>query len=387
MYRLALSIFLGLIVSPGLMAQEPANPEEGFELMRQLATAGDYGPARQLGYQLLAENNDYHDVALYLARVHGWESQFDSAYLLVDRVISMEPELYEAYKTCVDLAFWENNNVRLNDCATKALSLKPGSEEIIDKLTKAQQNTESGLEHPEVFVHYTYDHFTIPYVRNWHMISAGGQIPLGPVLLIPCINGGFHPGTARPATDIQFNLDGYLTLGRKNYALLGYGYSPDGNLNYLPVHRAVAEIWQVLPRGFGLSAGMRYFYWEDHFTFLSVSVEKYAGSYWFSLRNYLFFKDLGVSSSHYLTARRYFESKFHYLGLTLGYGTAPDEPLLVVTDLDRLNAASCRIQYSRQLSALLRISAMAGYGYEEYADQSYRNRFDLKLGTFIRLRQ
>ena len=100
------------------------------------------------------------------------------------------------------------------------------------------------------------------------------------------------------------------------------------------MHRAAAEIWQTLPRGFSLSAGVRYFYWDQSFTFLTFSAEKYAGNYWFSLRNYLFFKDYGVSASWYLSARRYFATRYDHLTITLGYGTAPDEPVVVVSDLD-----------------------------------------------------
>ncbi|MCP4314064.1 MAG: YaiO family outer membrane beta-barrel protein [Bacteroidetes bacterium] len=363
-----------------------ANPEQGFELMRQLAVDGDYGTAKQLGYKLCGEHGNYYDVALYLARIHGWESSFDSAYLVLDEVISKEPELYEAYKTCVDLAYWENNRTRLEDCADKALELEPGSEEILEKLNRAAQQNESQVDKPEVFLHYSYDHFSMPYVRNWHMLTAGGQIPFEYGTLIPYINGGYHAGNNTPSTDLQLNLDVYLTLGKKNYALLGYGFSPNGVLNYLPRHRAAAEIWQALPKGFGLSAGMRYFYWDSHFTFLTFSAEKYAGNYWFSFRNYLFFKELGVSGSYYLTGRRYFASKNDHLTLTLGYGTAPDEPLLVISDLDRLNSASCRIEYSKQLSPLLRMIAGIGYGYEEYMDQTYRNRIDMKLGCYFRIK-
>jgi YaiO family outer membrane protein len=130
---------------------------------------------------------------------------------------------------------------------------------------------------------------------------------------------------------------------------------------------------------------MRYFYWDESFTFLTLSVEKYLGEYWFSFRNYLFFKDYGVSASFYLTAKRYFGPIFNYLSLTAGYGTAPDEPLLVVSDLDRLNALSIRAEGSYQISQRVRIAGMIGYANEEYADRLFRNRFDLKIGAYYRI--
>lgn len=386
------SAFLSILISffclvlQGQDMPAYSNPEQGFELMRQLATEGDYSRAKEIGYEILDEQEDYYDAALYLARIHGWESDFDSAYQVLDRVILNAPELFEAYQTCVDLAYWQNNLIRLEKCAEKALELEPGSEEILEKLNKVRQASLVEVEQPEVFLQYSYDHFSKPYVRNWHMLTAGGQIPFKYGTLIPYINGGYHAGSST-ASDVQLNLDAYLTLGKKNYALLGYGFSADGNVNYLPVHRAAAELWQVLPKGFGVSAGLRYFYWDQHFTFLTISAEKYAGNYWFSFRSYLFFKELGVSGSYYLSGRRYFASRNDHLTLTLGYGTAPDEPLVVITDLDRLNAASCRIDYSKQISPLIRMAAGLGYGYEEYEDSEYRNRINMKLAWYFRIKK
>lgn len=362
-----------------------SHPEEGFALMRQMATDRDYQSAKQIGYSLLEENGAYHDAALYLARIHGWEASYDSAYLVLDQVIAQAPELFEAYQTCVDIAYWENNWQRLEECADRAVELEPDSAGIFDHYRQAQ-HSESRQEWPEIFGHYSYDHFALPYVRNWHMLTAGGKIPVKPGTLVPYLNAGYQGAGEDAAGDIQLNLDAYLNIGTKTYAMVGYGFSPRGAINYLPGHRAAAEIWRSLPLGFGLSAGLRYFYWDQHFTFLTFSAEKYAGSYWFSLRNYLFFKEYGVSTSWYLSARRYFDTRFNYLNLTLGYGTAPDEPVTVVTDLERLNAVSVRVELSKQVSPLVRMVGMVGYSYEEYYDQLYRNRIDLRVGCYFRIK-
>jgi len=373
-----------------LLAQESslqADPEKEFARMRELAVAGDYSAAKLLGQVLLEEQKNYFDVALYLARIYGWESNFDSAYLVLDRVMEQVPELYEAYEVCADLAYWQNNLDRLKACELQAAELKPDSAGLFERYRVALQQPRSRSKQTEIFAHYSYDHFAVPYVRNWHMLTAGGELPFKYGTLIPSLNGGFFAGDLAQKTDLQINLDAYLTLGKKNYALLGYGFSPNGEVNFFPGHRGAAELWQVLPLGFALSAGMRYFYWDQHFTFLTVSAEKYAGNYWFSFRSYLFFKDYGVSGSYYLSARRYFASKFDHLTLTLGYGTAPDEPILVVSDLDRLNALSGRLAFSKRISPAVRILTMAGYAWEEYADQEFRHRIDFRVGAYFAIRK
>lgn len=387
-----LSIFITLLVSTlsQVYAQdipESNNPEVAFARMRDLAAEGDYTGAKQIGYALLEKDGDYFDAALYLARIHGWESRFDSAYLVLDEVIAKDPELYEAYEICADLAYWENNLVRLDSCEELAGAIKPDSAGLFESYRAALQQQRPQSKQPEIFALYTYDHFSVPYVRNWHMLTAGGEIPFKQGTLIPYVNGGFSAMAPAPNTDIQINTDAYLVLGKRNYAMLGYGFSPNGDVDYFPGHRAAAEVWQSLPKGFAISAGMRYFYWDQNFTFLAFSAEKYAGNYWFSFRNYLFFKDYGVSGSYYLSARRYFDSKFHYLTLTVGYGTAPDEPITVISDLDRLNALSGRLEYSRKVSPGVRLNFMMGYAREEYVVEEYRNRFDLRIGAYFLIKK
>jgi YaiO family outer membrane protein len=369
-------------------SQQTADPEEEFARMRELAVNGDYTGAKQIGYDLLETYETYHDVALYLARIHGWESNFDSAYMLLDRVMLMSPELYEAYSTCVDLAYWENNLEKLDECAARATEIEPDSAGAFDDYMLALQQSAPQPLQTQIFGIYSYDHFAQPYVRNWHMLTVGAEIPVKSTTLIPSVNAGYQASTNNnPSSDLQFNLDAYITIGRLNYALLAYGFSPDGEIDYFPGHRAAAELWQALPKGFGLSAGVRFFYWDEDFTFLTFSLEKYAGKFWFSFRNYLFFKEPGVTGSYYLTTRRYFDSRYDFISLTLGYGTAPDEPIDIVTDLERLNAASARFEFSKKVSQGIRLMGMVGYSYEEYFEQEYRNRYDFRLGAYFAIKK
>jgi YaiO family outer membrane protein len=372
-----------------LVAQDDQlpNPESEFARMRELAGSGDYAAVKKIGHELLEEHADYFDVALYLARVYGWENSFDTAYMILDEVIEEAPELYEAYETCADLAYWENNMERLDSCAAQAAELAPDSAGVFERYKAALQQSRPQPRQTEIFGFYSFDHFSVPYVRNWHMLTAGAEIPFKYGTLIPSLNGGWQAGAEAPATDLQINLDAYLTFGKTTYGLLGYGFSPNGSVDYFPGHRAAAEVWQSLPLGFALSAGMRYFYWDQNFSFLTFSAEKYAGNYWFSFRNYLFFKDYGVSGSYYLSAKRYFETRYDYLMLTMGYGTAPDEPIDVVSDLERLNAATARIEFSKKITPAIRLLTMAGYAWEEYADQEYRNRFDLRVGAYFAIKK
>ena len=386
MQRILIVFTLIVVTLPSLQAQDSVqrnSPEEEFARMRKLASAGDYDGAKQIGYDLLKDNEEYYDAALFLARIHGWESSFDSAYMLIDRVLAGDPGLYEAYETCADLAYWENNLGKLDSCARGAVEIEPDSAARFERYRLAIQQSVPRSSQKNIFAWYSYDHFSVPYQRNWHMLTAGAELPIKQGTLIPSLNAGYFAGNLPQKTDLQFNLDAYLTLGKKNYTMLGYGFSPGGDINFFPVHRGAAELWQILPRGFALSAGLRYFYWDRHFTFLTVSGEKYAGNYWFSLRSYIFSKDYGISASYYLSARRYFDNEFNHLTLILGYGTSPDEPILVVSDLDRLRAVSGRIAFTKFVSRKVGLNAMVGYAWEEYTREEYRHRIDARIGAYI----
>lgn len=379
-------LFLFLFL-PGIRAQHEAPAErdtvEPFEQMRKEAGSGAYGQAKRIGWSLLEEDPGYFDVALYLARIYGWEGKFDSAYAILNPLPEDKGMRAEAYRTLIDLAYWENDWRSMAEYAGKALELEPDSAVFREKYLLARKLLSSGDTFPEVFAGYSFDHFREPYSRNWHMATLGGMIPVGPGKIIPSVNVGYLAGSTSP-TALQLNLDLYLNLGKKKTMMAGYGFSPGGEKQLLPAHRAALEIWQVLPAGFALSAGTRFFYWDRPFTFLTFSGEKYAGQYWLSFRNYLFFKDYGVSGSYYLTARRYFDHRYKSLSATLGYGTAPDEPLAILTDLERLRAVSLRLGYSWLFWDRFRMEASSGYAREEYESGLQRNRLDMKITFYFR---
>jgi hypothetical protein len=59
---------------------------------------------------------------------------------------------------------------------------------------------------------------------------------------------------------------------------------------------------------------------------------------------------------------------------------------VVVSDLDRLNALSFKLGYSKQLNPGVRFDVTLGYAYEEYADQQYRNRYDFRTGFYFTIK-
>ncbi|MCJ7717793.1 MAG: tetratricopeptide repeat protein, partial [Anaerolineales bacterium] len=181
--RISISLFIFLVFCLNqVVAQElqllTPTPEEQFALMRTQAQEGNYPEAKSIGQRILEKNPDYFDVAIYIARIYGWETNYDSAYLILEDVLLKEPDLFEAHETLVDLAYWENDWFKLEQYAARAMELEPDSEAMKEKYLLAKSMQGSSQDAPELFLHYSYDHFGVPYIRNWHMLTVGANVPM-----------------------------------------------------------------------------------------------------------------------------------------------------------------------------------------------------------------
>jgi YaiO family outer membrane protein len=226
---------------------------------------------------------------------------------------------------------------------------------------------------------YSFDSFSEPYRRFWQVYKAGALHDFSWGKGTAALNIGNITSrneiTVR-ATELQAEVEAYPKISSKNYAYLAYAYSPG---SYFPRHRAAAEVWQVLPHSWAVSAGLSYYYFDRNIFIAGTSAEKYAGKYWFSVKAFIYFKDKGPTTSAYLNIRRYFNDD-DYLQISAGTGTAPDEPFDIQTDIMRLSATGFRVSYFKKLNNEITFRIGAGYSSEEYAEKLWRNRFEGNVG-------
>jgi YaiO family outer membrane protein len=323
-------------------AQQMSDPEAEYARVRAMALDGKLDSAAIRGRILVNEFPEYGDARILLGRILAWGKQYTRAAAVVDTLLSTEPGNADALSLKRDIIQWAKDN------QTESTGLRAG---------------------------YLFDTFREPYKRFWQVFNAGAEHRFGWGLAAADLNiGNAIIGEPSPdnATEWQIAAEAYPKFSSKNYAYLAYAYSPG---NYFPTHRAAAEVWQVLPAGWAASAGMNYYYFNRNIYIALASVEKYSGRYWFSLKGYLYFKDNGVTTSGYLNIRRYF-TDINYLQFTLGAGTAPDEPFDIQTDLMRYSAYSARVTWNRLIAPRLTMRIGAGYSYEEYENNVWRNRFE-----------
>lgn len=342
----ALILFItGLVVSAPAFSQEIPDPEAEYARIRAEAFEGKYDTAATDARKLIKSFPSYGDARILLGRILAWQKDYADAAAVIDTLLMTEPANQDALSAKSDIIRWSKEN---------------------------------RLESTGIRTGYLFDTFREPFERFWQIFSAGAEHRFNWGLAAADLNiGNAVIGEPIPdnATEWQLEGEAYPKLSGKNYAYLDYAFSPGV---YFPRHRAAIEVWQVLPAGWAVSAGMNYYYFNRNIFIALASVEKYLGRYWLSLKGFLYFKEHGLTTSEYFTARRYFND-VNYLQLTLGAGTAPDEPWDIQTDLMRLHAYSARVMYNVSLAPRLIMKIGTGYSYEEFSENIWRNRFEGNL--------
>ncbi|HOO98927.1 MAG TPA: YaiO family outer membrane beta-barrel protein, partial [Bacteroidales bacterium] len=339
-------------ITGNLHSQEITNPESEYLLIRAMAFDGKLDSAAAGARKLVKAFPDYGDARILLGRILAWKHDYQNASAVIDTLLLKEPDNADALSAKRDITLWSKDNTAV------VTDIRAG---------------------------YQFDQFSKPYTRFWQVFKAGaghkfnwGQASAG-------INiGHVNIGDPDPdvATEVQIEAEAWPHLSDKNYAFFAYAFSPG---TYFPRHRAAAELWQVLPAGWALSAGMNYYYFDRSAFIALASVEKYVKQFWFSVKGFIYFKDDGPTTSVYLNARRYFNN-IDYLQITLGTGTAPDEPFDIQADLARLSATSIRLAWNTSLTDKLVMRLGTGYSREEYAENVRRNRFEGGVSFIYALR-
>ncbi len=335
-------LFLSFVRILPAIAQDDKDPEAEFQRIRTIAFSGDYTTAAAEARKLVNRYPSYGDARILLGRILAWQKDYKDAAAVIDTLLLAEPGNEDALSARRDISLWSKENTPV---AT------------------------------DVRVGYFFDTFKEPWDRYWQVFSIGGghKFNWGPASAGINIGNLIAGGPQSVDTkELQVEADAYPRLSDKNYAYLSYAYSPG---SYFPKHRAAIELWQILNSGWALAAGLNYYHFNKDYFIANVSVEKYITKYWLALKGYVYFKDNGPTTSFYLNVRRYFNDR-DYLQLTLGTGTAPDEPFDIQEHLMRLSANSIRLACNKIISSRITLRFNAGYSREEYRADTWRNRFD-----------
>lgn len=375
--------------------------DELYDKAEEEAKAGNWRHARQLSREVLSEDPDYFAASLLVAQTYAWENRFDSARIVTQQLQASHPNNYDLLDLTVSIEIW---NRKYKDALSKvgtALTMYPKDENFLYKKAwiqylskdyKAALQTLNELfevnpDHEEgnelfkrimqnhryrdyVFVEEYFEYFKTPYLSRKLITSAGLSKWTRHGTYIARVNAGERLPYESMA--YQFEAEAYQQLFPTNYLLLNYAYSPN---DFFPEHRGAFEFFQRLPKGFEVSLGTRFLYWND-FTWI------YTGSVsWMKNKNYLAFRpffnynDSRWIDSYNLTYRRYFTEKEDYLYATVGFGSYSDD--FIQFNDNPGNSYMAQLGVLKFITVRWFLLASVGYAY----DDGYRNRFQAQAGV------
>ena len=375
-FSILLVIFFLPVLTPCILAQViPDNHEAAFDTIRTIAFDGRLEEAEIMARQLVKENPGYGDAVVLLARIIAWQERYNTAIKMLDSLLIEQPGHEDAKIARETINEWLQSS---SDTA----ALPPDSYVIGAREGGGRPEilNDTAAKALDIHLGYNFDTFNQPYHRFWQIFRVGAEYKTGIGPVLGTVNfGNLHADVDNGIvkTGIQAQAEFWPKISERTYAWLAYAYSP---FAYFPRHRAAGEFWYNLNKGWVLSAGASYYYFEQDIVIPTISVEKYTGNYWLSARTYIHLKDAGTTSSIFLTARRYFNN-IDYIQLTAGAGTAPDEPWDLAADLDRQRAIAFKLAVNKKLSKDFTVKCSVGYSREEYSYEQRRNRFE----TFVNI--
>ncbi|WP_339611431.1 YaiO family outer membrane beta-barrel protein, partial [uncultured Planktosalinus sp.] len=141
-------------------------------------------------------------------------------------------------------------------------------------------------------------------------------------------------------------------------------------------------------KGWEVDIGFRYTYVaKNNIPAGIVGVGKYFGSYWIHLRSFFQEQNKNVYPALTLTTRYYYNTRFDYVNFILGYGTSPDERVILADLNERVDLNSYRagLGYFRQFGKHFIIGLQLVFNRQEYIEDNWQNEFETFFMLHYRL--
>lgn len=338
------------------MAQEDTasfDSDKLYAVGRELAFNGQRTQARKWLKAALVKSPGYLEIKIFMARTYAWDKQRDTALVLLDEVLAIEPKNLDATYAKCDVLYWDENYVGALDFADKQLKYYATDEQLLIKKAKAlislgfnveaanlleqvlqlnpnNEEAKALLESIKadqlkntVSLSYTIDHFGKIFGNaHYQFLQYGRRTKYGSLI------GRINTSQRFDTSGIQPELDFYPTFGKGFYGYLNYGVSGTA---LFPKHRIGVELYKNLPLRLEASVGMRYLYFDPTSVvrIYTATVGWYVGNWWLSARTFITPDNITNSFSRSLTflGRRYFKNAQNYVGVIANIGFSPDANL------------------------------------------------------------
>lgn len=370
------------------------------------ARGQNYSEAIDDAEKVLEADPERYDVMVFTANVHAWEGNYDKALEYIDQAWQINPGHKELYDSWLNILLWKGDYRALLDKVTVALEHEyPDSQNLALKKMLAYKGLgryPEGIEYAEnnstildsAAIRAIYNEMIMLDRQNilsafYSMDVFGGNNP--EPFHLAYLDYGFRIDRHTLLTrfnyahrfnvyDLQLETDYYHVFNNGHYLYANYGIGINKRL--FPEHRGGLEYYFPVNRGLEASLGGRYFYGGSKSVYIATGhVGKYFPNLWMALRPFYVFGEGGNAMTTVFNVRHFRNNPINYWGVEIAYGNSPDERYSVDPSFEllRLNTYRMKIEKNLKIGPINELKVSAGYAYEEYIVDAFRDRFLIEL--------
>ena len=370
----------------------------------------DYFKAKKIAHQCLKVAPNYLDFHIALGRIHKNEKNIDSARYYFQHVIDANPKYKEAFVYLSKTELDTKNNEAALTTINKGIAIYPEDKELY--LVKLQviyneENTKKSIEYLEFlstkypedlelnnqlrelkssiksnrvgtgysFTGFSRDNYgpwhlsNINYLKQFDKFSLGGRVSyIDRRVDGSSINSGY-----------LYEIESYFKTSKKSYSFANVGF---GDKNVFPEFRFMYSYYLTLGKGFETEIGYRYNQQQDIKLSSGIfALGKYFKNNWINLRTSFLISEPKLYPSFTSTFRHYYNTKYDYFSINLGYGTSPDERETLTQFQDRIALTSYRFGagYSKLFAKKYVIGVNTGFNNQEYFPEKFQNEYNISI--------
>lgn len=408
MKKILLFIFFNFFLGLSVFGQKIDTDSLLVKTFYEINTSKNYSKAIQLSQLGIKNAPDYLDFYVALGRSYMLTKKIDSSRICFNHVIDKNPKYKEAFIYLAKLEIEEKNAPNAINTIDKALTFYPEEKEFyllklqainvekeesksfsyLNFLTK-KYPSDSDLQQQfidlksksvsdQFGINYNFTTFSRTGVGPWHLLGLQYVRARKKITLIGRVNYADRRAFGNSiGSGVQYEFETYFKNNNKSYSYAGLAYSKD---IVFPKIRLSYSYFYNFSKGWEGDIGMRYTKTIDKELYAGVfGIGKYIGSYWLNLRTYLQSDASKIRPALTFTTRYYLDSKYDYASFTAGYGTSPDERIILGLLQQRVALNSYRIGagYNKLFYQHFVTGLQAVLNHQEYIPNNFQNELDL----------
>lgn len=319
---------------------------------------------------------NYKEAYTMLGRFETQERNKKNALAIIDKGLYLFPNDSELRNLKVKALLISNSNEESNQIVDSLLVIMPKDSTLL----KHKKELEIGNDFNKIGIEYSYTFFNREQIGPWHLAGLHYIYTKKKLTFISRLNYAYRTINNTVTNDgFQLEFESYYKHTSKNYS---YGALAIGEKNVFPQLRLGYSFFQYLGKGFEGDIGIRYAKTPDVNLYAFVlGAGKYIGSYWLNARAYLQLTNGDLYPVFVATGRYYYNTKYDYYSVLVGYGTSPDERMFSGVLNERVSLKSYRlgVGYNRFIFDKLITGINLFYNNQEYTKGKTQNEYTISL--------